>query len=215
MKIFRLFAATLFLAAIAALPTYAQQRNSGAAAAQPAAPQTSNAPVPATKIAFVNTEVFRDEKQGITRYVAAMKNLEREFQPSYTELQTMANRIKTLADELSKLNAASNAAVIDQKSIQAKQEEGERLQRELKFKKEDAEARFQKRYQEVVGPISQDIGKALDAFAKQRGITMILDVSKMIDSILTVDESMDVTAAFITEYNSKNPATASTAAPGR
>jgi hypothetical protein len=37
----------------------------------------------------------------------------------------------------------------------------------------------------------------------------------MSESILTIDPSMDITTAFIAEYNSKNPATASTAAPGR
>ena len=51
------------------------------------------------------------------------------------------------------------------KTVQAKNDEGERLQRDLKYKKEQADADFAKRYQDVVSPISQDIGKALDQFA--------------------------------------------------
>lgn len=211
MKNFRILAAGLMLAAIIVVSASAQQRpaTGGTTPARPAAttpaPATSNAPVPDTKIAFINTEAFGEEKGGITRYVNAMKSLEREFQPRQTELNNMQTRIRTIADEISKTQS-----VADPKTIAAKQEEGERLQRDLKYKKEQADADFAKRYQEVVGPISQDIGKALDAFANQRGITMILDISKLIPAILTVNPAMDVTQAFIAEYNTRNPATAST-----
>jgi Skp family chaperone for outer membrane proteins len=210
MRIFRLFAATLFVAAIATLPAFAQQR-SGAATptTTPAAPAQGGANVPSSKIAFVNTQAFADEKAGITRFVAALKNLDREFKPRRDELQNMQNRIQTLAKEIEQTRS-----VADPKTLQTKQDEGEKLQRELKFKKEEAEAAFQRRSEEVLGQITNDILKALDAYAKQRGITSVLDWSKM-EAMLMLDPSADITAAFIADYNSKNPATASTAAPGR
>ncbi|MEP6706330.1 MAG: OmpH family outer membrane protein [Pyrinomonadaceae bacterium] len=200
------------LAAIVTISASAQTRP-GTAAARPPAPQTpaaSNAPVPDTKIAFIDTGMFGEEKGGINRYVTAVKSVEREFQPRQTELTSIQARIKALADEISKLSGNS---VVDPKTIQAKQDEGERLQRDLKYKKDQADADFAKRYQEVVAPISTDIGKALDQFAQQRGITMILDISKLAPVILTVNPAMDVTQAFIAEFNSKNPATASAASP--
>ncbi|HEX8844036.1 MAG TPA: OmpH family outer membrane protein [Pyrinomonadaceae bacterium] len=206
MKTVRLFAAALMLAALLALSASAQTRPATGTtrpAGTPATAPASNAPVPDTKIAFIDTGAFGEEKGGIVRYVNAMKSLEREFKPRQDELNTMNARIKALADEISK-----TANVADPKTIQAKNDEGERLQRDLKYKKEQADADFAKRYQEVVGPISQDIGKALDQFATQRGITMILDISKLAPAVLTVNPAMDVTTAFIAEYNSKNPATA-------
>ena len=212
MKRIRLISAALMLAAIVTISASAQTRP-GTAAARPAAPQTpaaSNAPVPDTKIAFIDTGMFGEEKGGINRYVTAVKAVEREFQPRQTELAGIQARIKALADEISKLSGNS---VVDPKTIQAKQDEGERLQRDLKYKKDQADADFAKRYQEVVAPISADIGKALDQFAQQRGITMILDISKLAPAILTVNPAMDVTQAFIAEFNSKNPATASAATP--
>jgi|SRR5438876_7464361 len=212
MKRIRLISAALMLAAIVTISASAQTRP-GTAAARPAATQTpavSNAPVPETKIAFIDTGMFGEEKGGITRYVIAVKGVEREFQPRQTELTGIQARIKALADEISKLSGNS---VVDPKTIQAKQDEGERLQRDLKYKKDQADADFAKRYQEVVSPISTDIGKALDQFAQQRGITMILDISKLAPAILTVNPAMDVTQAFIAEFNSKNPATASAASP--
>jgi Skp family chaperone for outer membrane proteins len=206
MRNIRILAAAIMLAAIVAVSASAQTRPAATTPARPAAtaPATTG-PLPDTKIAFINTEAFGDEKGGITRYVTAVKSLEREFQPRQTELNTMQTRIKGIADEIGKLSGNS---VVDPKTIQSKQEEGERLQRDLKYKKEQADADFAKRYQEVVSPISADIGKALDSFASQRGITMILDISKLAPAILTVNPNMDVTAAFIAEYNSK-PATAS------
>ena len=94
---------------------------------------------------------------------------------------------------------------MDPKSVQGKQNEGDGLQRDLKYKKEQADADFEKRYNEVVGPISTDIGKALDQFGSQHGLTMILDMSKLLPAILTASPSMDITQPFIAEYNSKNP----------
>lgn len=210
MRIFRYFAATMFVAAIATVPTFGQQRTGAAAAPASPPPAQASGPVPTSKIAFVNSQAFADEKVGITRYVNAQKSLDREFQPRYTELQTLAKKIQTLADEISKTENVAAPA-----EIQRKRDEGERLQRELKFKKEDAEAAYRNRAEEILGPISTDIGNALMAFAKQRGITMTLDISRLVEAVMTVDPTMDVTAAFIAEYNSKNPTTASTAGPGR
>ena len=206
MRNFRIIAAAMMLAAIVVVSASAQTRPA-AGTTKPATPPpaASNAPLPETKIAFIDTGAFGDDKAGITRYVTAVKSLEREFDPRQKELITMQTRIKAVADEIGKLTGSS---VVDPKTIQVKQEEGERLQRDLKYKKEQADADFSKRYQEVVGPISQDIGKALEQFATQRGITMILDISKLAPAILTVNPAMDVTAAFISEYNSK-PVTAS------
>jgi len=60
----------------------------------------------------------------------------------------------------------------------------------------------------MLGPVYEEIGKALDAYAKARGITLVLDVTK-IQGILSASESLDITKPFIVEFNTKNPATAS------
>jgi hypothetical protein len=64
-----------------------------------------------------------------------------------------------------------------------------------------------------MGPVSQQIGKALDDFAAQYGITMTLDVSKMLPAVLTALPTVEVTAAFIAEFNRKNPRGASVGKP--
>jgi Skp family chaperone for outer membrane proteins len=158
--------------------------------------------VPSSKIALVDTTVFGDEKAGIKRYLNAVNTVTRGFDAKNAELRNLQSQIKTIADDLNKLG---NNPVVSPESIKAKRDEGERLQRELKYKKEQAEADFEKRYTEVVGPVSNDIGNALIQYASQNGLTMILDISKLIPAVLTVNPAMDVTQAFIADYNSKHP----------
>lgn len=205
MKIYRLIAAAAFMAAITVLPAYAQGT---VRSSTPVTGQPTNAAIPDSKIALVNTDAFADEKQGITRLVNAVKGVDREFQPRKTELQGMQTRIQQLTDDISK-----TASVADPKATQAKQDQLDQLKKDYQRKGEDAQASYNKRVQDVVGPIYDDIGKALDAFSKQRGITMLLDAAKIGPAIISASDGMDVTAAFIREFNSRFPATASAAGP--
>ena len=201
MKIFRAIAAVAFLAAISAGSVFAQPRT--ATPTSPAPAQTGS--LPETKIALVNTDEFADEKTGITRLVAAMKRVDGEFQPRRAELQTLQQQIEKATTDLTKAQPLQDARVSQQ---QADKIEG--MKTEFKRKGEDAQAAYQKKLQDVLGPIYDDIGKALDTYAKAHGITLILDVTK-IQGILSASESLDITRPFITEFNSKNPATASLA----
>lgn len=206
MRIFRLIAASLFLAALCALPAYGQ------GATRPAAPaQTGGSgDVGTAKIAVIYSEAFFDQKQGIARFNILMTNLNREFQPRQTELDGMRTRITQLTDEIQK---QQGAGVVDPKALQAKADQLDQLKKDYQRKGEDATAAFNKRRQETFGPLQEDIGKALEAYAKQRGITVIIDGSQV--PVLYAADNIDITRAFIQEYNSKNPATASTANPGR
>jgi len=207
MKRIPVIAAAFVLLTIASISSSAQTRPSapGPATPKPAARQptpNANVAVPDTKIALVDTSMFGDEKAGITRYLNAVKTVQNSFGARTKELVDLQGRIKAIADEITKLSGNS---VVATQTIQARQDEAERLQRELKYKKEQTDADFEKRYNEVVGPISVDIGKALDQYASQHGLTMILDISKLLPAVLTVNPAMDITQTFIAEYNSKNP----------
>ena len=205
MKIFRAIAAVAFLAAISAGSVFAQPRTTTPAGSPPATAQTAS--IPETKIALVNTDEFADEKTGITRLVAAMKKVDLEFQPRRTELQTLQQQIEKATADLNKA-----APVQDPKVTTQQTEKIEASKKEFKRKGEDAQTAYQKRLQEVLGPVYDDIGKALDAYAKAHGITLVLDVTK-IQGIVSASESLDITRPFITEFNSKNPATASLTPP--
>lgn len=184
-----------------ATPVPAPRSTAPQPTAQPA-PIAIPANVPAAKIALVDTRMFGDEKTGIKRYLNAVNTVERGFDAKNAELRNLQSQIKAIADDINKL---SGNPVVSQESLRAKQSEGERLQRELKYRKEQADADFEKRYTEVVGPVSNEIGNALIQYAAQNGLTMVLDISKLLPAILSVNPAMDVTQAFIADYNSKHP----------
>jgi len=166
--------------------------------------------VPVSKIAVIDTSVFSDEKVGIFRVIDAAKSLESEFRVRQQELQGAQTRINTLVEDIRKLQQAN---VVDQKTIQAKREEGLRLQQDFDTKKQRFQEDYERRYSQVMGPVSQQIGKAMDEFAAQNGITMTLDVSKMLPAVLTALPTVEVTAAFIAEFNRKNPRNTPTTRP--
>ncbi len=173
-------------------------------AATPMTTGALNVAVPESRIALLNTEMFGDEKNGIYRYVDAARIVQTEFQPRTNELKNLQNRLNALANEIQTLMKSS---VVDQKTVQAKQAEGERLEQDFAAKKERLDQDVTRRYQQVVSPVSKQIGVALDQYARQRGVTMTLDISKLLPAILTALPAVDITAAFIADFNSKNPRT--------
>ena len=202
MKIARFFAAVALLTT-AAFCVSAQQRP-----AAPAAPATQQATVavPDSKIAMIYSDAFMDPKTGIAKFNTLLTTLNREFQPRQTELQNLQTRINTLNKEIT-----DTQSVADPTAIRQKRDQLEQLNTEYKRKGEDAEAAYTKRRQDIFLPLQQDIGKALETFAKARGITVIVDGSQV--PVVYAAESIDITRAFINEFNSKNPATAAVTRP--
>jgi len=205
MKIARFFAAVALLTATV-ICVSAQQRPATSAAAPPAAAQQSNVAVPDSKMAMIYSDAFLDPKTGIARFNSLLGTLNREFQPRQAELQALQTKINTLGKEI---DDTQNVAAPD--SIRQKRDQLTQMQTEFKRKGEDAEAAYTKRRQEIFSPLQQDIGKALEAFAKARGITVIVDGSQV--PVVYAADSIDITRAFIAEFNSKNPATASVTQP--
>jgi outer membrane protein len=205
MKIDRLIAAVVLMTTIAVISISAQTRPAAPATGPATAPQT-NVAVPDSKMAMIYSEAFLDPKQGIARFSALLTTLNREFEPRQRELDQLNQRIAAVTKEIS-----DTQSVADPKTIQQKQESLEQMKREYQRKGEDAQAAYAKRRQEIFGPLQEDIGKALEAFAKARGITVIVDGSQV--PVLYAADSIDITRAFIADFNSKNPATASVTQP--
>ena len=203
MKIARFFAAVALLTT-AAFCVSAQQKPATPANQPAAAPQT--VAVPDSKMAMIYSDAFLDPKNGIARYNSLAATLNREFEPRRTELQGLQTRIQTLTKEIEDTQAVAAPDAIRQKRDQLTQ-----LNTEFKRKGEDAEAAYAKRRSEIFMPLQTDIGKALEVFAKARGITVIVDGSQV--PVIYAADSIDITRAFIAEFNSKNPATAAVAPP--
>lgn len=197
MRTVRLFAVSALFAAMLAVSAIAQTAT--------------------VKIGLIDTSRFGDEKEGITKYTAASTSLNAEFKVAITELQTLGNSIDALNKELQgyqEIAQKGQKIPIAETEVQKKLEQLDKLQREAKFKEEDVKARYERRRQILLNPITQDIGVALDEFTKKNGYLMLLDIAKLYDPqngpLLSHDPTADVTKAFILFYNARPTPAAST-----
>ena len=182
----------LFSALLFALPLAAQT------AAAPAAVKE----VPLTRVAWLNSRAFFDEETGIKRLVRSVKELELEFSGTESELSLLNEKLRTLVGELQRLQAGGEA---NAKAIEDKQTEGLQLQQELQAKQQQAQQAVAQAQQAKQGPIMDDIRKAIDAYAKERDIGMLLDGARLGEALLYTKTEADVTADFIAYFNGKNP----------
>lgn len=199
MKTLRLIAVSFVFAAIFAISAVAQ-----------------TTPATTGKVYVINTYLFSDQKEGITKFVNASKTLDTEMAPRYKELDALATQATTLAKEIQTLRdqlTANPKAPINQADVQAKADKFQQMQIDYKRKEEDLKQVIEKRGQVLLDPIRQDIYRVLQEFAKTKGYPLILDVAKMSEAniILALDEKSDVTKEFIAFYNAR-PATAATTA---
>lgn len=201
MKTFRFIAVMMFFAAFASISAFAQ---TGAA---PASQGT-------VRVAIIDTSAFADEKGGIQKFISAYKQLQTEFGPKQQDIKTTETRLQQIQSDFTKMQAESQKpnSPVSAASVQKKLEEGQALQTEYTRKVEDYKNSLQRREAAVVGPIYQDIGKAIQDYAKTKGYTAILDISKdQTGMIVGIDmATVDATTAdFIKFYNARPAGTAS------
>jgi Skp family chaperone for outer membrane proteins len=204
MRVFRISIAVAAFAAFAIL-AHTQTRPAAPAAAPP---QTRPAAGPAN-IAVIDSSAFSDEKAGIARVMAAMRQIEVKFQPLRNELRGMRDRLNTMRADLQKKQAIQDAKTTAQQT-----EAADQLDLQIKRKAEDAQASYQRESLALLEPLQKDIGDALNAYAQQKGISLLIDINRV--PVVYAANSLDITKDFIAEYNRTHPAPAApAAAPAR
>ena len=204
MKIDRLLVALAFVLALCASPALAQPKPAPTAPAQ--TPAQTTVAVPASKIALIYSDAFLDSKTGIARFNTLVTTLNREFQPRQTELQSLQQKIQALTDDITK-----TAAVADPRTLATKQDQLDQMKKDLQRKGEDAQTAYDRRRKEIFTPLQDDIGRALEVYAKANNINVIIDGSQV--PLVYAADALDITRAFINDFNSKNPATAAVTTP--
>jgi Skp family chaperone for outer membrane proteins len=190
MKSFRLLLLPL-LATTLSLPLAAQPKTSGIVKA-----------MEPTAVAYISSGAFLDPVTGIRQLVKVAQGLEGEFSTTQNDLSLRGEKLRTLVIELQKLGADP---VTNAKAIAEKQAQGQQMQQELQARQQNAQEAFNKRAQEVQAPVMQEIAKELRAFALQHEIGLVFDATKLGDVMLAAKSELDITADFISYYNSKHP----------
>jgi len=206
-----MFVAALGISAFAQRPAAPAGQRPATPAPQPATGAPTSTTLPMSKMAVIYSEAFLDTKTGIAKFNVAITRLNGEFQKQKDELTQMQNRAQALQDELGKLQNAPAGTPIDQKTVQAKAEQLDQLKKDIQRKGEDAQGAYTRRRTEIFAPLQEEVGNALEAFAKARSINVIIDGTQV--PLLYAADSIDITAAFIADFNAKNPATAAATTP--
>jgi len=151
------------------------------------------------KIAIINTTAFR---VGIGEFKTTLEALNKEFEPQYKELENLQ---KQIVDLKNKVQAPSPTV---QPSVRNGWiEQGAELEKTLKRKSEDYQTLFQRRGQEIVGPIMESINKFFDQYCQQRNIVMVLErqVAEQSNLLVWNAPAMEITDDFMSEYNKAHP----------
>lgn len=155
-------------------------------------------PMPVSSVAWINSDDFTHEEGGIKVLVRVLKELELEFSGTQDDLSLLSSKLQTIIGELNRLQAGGET---NAEAIKQKQTEGLKLQQELQTRQQQAQQAINAAQQEKQGPISQEIGKALTVFAKERDIGILFDIAKMGDSLIVAKPELEVTEEFITYFN--------------
>jgi outer membrane protein len=181
------------LSALFSIPLIAQSIGT---AANTAAPAGSSSP----KIGIVRIQ----EAIGATSEGQKELNaLQQRFTPKQTELKNLNDEVENLRKQLQaqgdKLNDEERGN--RQRTIDSK---AKTLQRNI----DDAQSEFQQAEQEVVSRLGQKMLTILDKYAKEKGYTVVFDVSNPQTPVLWASQTTDITKDLVEAYNAQNPASA-------
>lgn len=139
------------------------------------------------KVAMIEKGRFQ-EPGGIARLLAAREQLDKEKKsfrfvesPDGKPLTTDAWCKPPIADYRKKLCDEWKKSALDNR----------------------AEEAWQMREAEVLGPIEADVDQAIVAYAKSRGIELLLEKDET--GVVYMAANVEITTAFIKDYNAKHP----------
>ncbi|HEY9432777.1 MAG TPA: OmpH family outer membrane protein [Blastocatellia bacterium] len=151
------------------------------------------------KIAFINTAAFR---VGIGEFKTTLEALNKEFEPQNKELEGLQKQIEDLKNKVQNEGAKAQPSVRD-----GWIEQGTQLEKTLKRKTEDYQTLFQRRGQEIVGPVMDKINKFFDQYCQQRNIIMVMErqVADSSNLLVWMAPPAEITEDFMSEYNKAHP----------
>jgi len=166
-----------------------------------ALPATPVKAVPSLKLAWINSTAFINEQSGIKQLVRVGKELELEFGNQQSDLALQQEKLRTIVTELQKLQTSGAT----QEVLQAKNDEGLKLQADLQQKQQAFKDAVTQAQQKKQTPVIELMDKAMEAFSRERDIGMIFDVAKLGGAVVSARAEVDVTNEFIAYFNAANP----------
>lgn len=121
------------------------------------------------QIGFVNPQVVLAKMPEMKAIQQRLQNFAEQKQ------QELLQKEQNFQDEVSTYQ--SKASVISEEANQREQERLGQLQQELITAQQEAEAALQQRRQELLGPLFEQIGTAIDSVAEQMDLSYVLNTT--------------------------------------
>jgi Skp family chaperone for outer membrane proteins len=171
--------------------TPARPATTPAPAARPAGP------LPGGRVAVVDFGVFP----------ARIAQMKRVYDSLNTQFGAQTKELQSLQDRLGALQAQAQQGTGTPQQQQQMTQQFEQLKKEFDRKKEDLDLAARRAYQTSMGPIQDRMNAALNEFARQRGIVLVVNLAqaRQTGSLLYYSPGADVTDVFVDEFNKKNP----------
>ena len=138
----------------------------------------------------------------------AAKDLQDKFAPTRTRLE---KKQADLEADRAKLNQGSNAMSAEQK---------EKLMRDIDQKTkalnrdtEDAQAELDQEQSKIMQELGQRIYAVIDKYSKDKGYSLILDVSSQQTPVLFASNDIDITSDIVKLYDQNSPGAGTSSGP--
>ena len=138
----------------------------------------------------------------------AAKDLQDKFAPTRTKLEKKQADVEA---DRAKLNQGSNAMSAEQK---------EKLMRDIDQKTkalnrdtEDAQAELDQEQSKIMQELGQRIYAVIDKYSKDKGYSLILDVSSQQTPVLFASNDIDITSDIVKLYDQNAPAAGTSSGP--
>jgi len=173
-----------------------------------ASAQTAAAPAKGVEPAKVAVIAFQVAVAQTNEGQRDFADLEKKFDPRRQKLKQESEELDTLTKQLQ-----SQAATLSEEEQQARGRTIDEKKKQLDRDTQDAQSDFQQAMSDMYNSLSQKVYDVMEAYAKLKGYTLVLDISPQQSPVLYASDGSNITKEVIDAYNTKSGIPAPPAQP--
>lgn len=161
--------------------------------------QTSAAPAKAAETAKVGVIAFQVAVAQTNEGQRDFADLQKKFDPRRQQLKSESDEIDTLTKQLQ-----SQATTLSESDQQARARDIDERKKKLDRDSQDAQSDFQQAMQDMYNSLASKVYDVMESYARQKGFTLVLDVSQQQSPVLYASDGTNITKQVIEAYNTKS-----------
>ncbi len=153
-------------------------------------------PAPGSPVVYVRGQVILQAAPGAAE---AARTFEREIADMRTELQQQAAVVDSLLQDYQR-----QEVLLSPQAKETKQQQIVNLRNQLQQRQGEMDGQAQQRQQELLGPILEQVGNAIESIRSENRYAIVLDASK--EGLVAADTTLDITDAVLSRLGVTAPA---------